>query len=146
MRTHFQWWVILWASVAACDAKGTGPGAATTPEPDAGDSVTPTCQVTNFTPSPGLEGCFNCMLQRCCEEMRACDGDPDCVYCTSAEGQLDTSERCVDPHTFSVYPNRRAFGACQVERCVSPCGAAGGSDCTPSNCASTCARYATGCR
>ncbi len=146
MRTHDRGWLILSVIMAACDAKGAGPSAPApaTSEPDS--SVAPMCAVTSFTPSPGLEGCFNCMLERCCDELRACDSDPDCVYCTSAEGQLDTSERCVDPHTFSVYPNRRAFGACQVERCVSPCGAAGGSNCTPSNCAPSCARYSSGCR
>lgn len=145
MRTHNLWWITL-SVCAACNAASTTPGAPSGSATDGGGAVTPMCSVVNFTPSPGLENCFDCMLERCCDAVRACDGDPDCVYCTSAEGQIDTSERCVDPHTFSVYPNRRAFGACQVDRCVSPCGAAGGANCTPSSCTPSCARYATGCR
>lgn len=131
--------------LAGCGADG----ASSSTDRDSGATPTPdvaVCPVTNFTPSPGLEGCFNCMAERCCADLQACDQDPDCVYCTSLEGRLDTSERCVDPSTFSVYPHRKAFGACQTEQCVSPCGATGGTDCTPSNCSPSCLRYSSGCR
>ncbi|MBK7197386.1 MAG: hypothetical protein IPH80_33460 [Myxococcales bacterium] len=86
---------------------GGDPGGGGAAPTGAGGLGSAACPLTTIGPSPGLEGCYDCMLEKCCAEVQACDGDPDCVYCTSAEGQIDSSERCVDPSTFSVYPNRR---------------------------------------
>ncbi len=120
---------------------GGDPGGGAVAAPTAGG----VCPVANFTPSPGLEGCFDCMMERCCAEVQACDRDPDCVYCTSAEGQIDSSARCVDQATFQVHPNRRAYADCQTNQCVTTCGATG-HNCTPSSCSRSCPDYATGCR
>ena len=124
---------------------GGDPGGGGAAPPGAGGLGSAACPLTTIGPSPGLEGCYDCMLEKCCAEVQACDGDPDCVYCTSAEGQIDSSERCVDPSTFSVYPNRRGFADCQVNQCVSPCGAVGGANCTPQSCTPSCPNYGSGC-
>ncbi len=148
MNTFRSVLVAALVTVAACgpsnppNDSGSNPDNGSIPDNDSGGA---TCMQTNFTPSVGLESCFDCMMQNCCAEVQACDTDPDCVYCTSAAGQIDSSERCVDPRTFMVYPNRRAFGQCQVDRCVSSCGATG-SNCTPSTCTRSCPGYARGCR
>lgn len=144
----FVWAVWIVGSSVACSSSPSGPtstGGADSGGEDQGTADVATCTVTNFSPSPGLEGCFDCMMEKCCAEVQACDQDPDCVYCTSLEGRLDTTERCVDPSTFSVYPKRKAFGACQTDRCVSPCGAPGGTNCTPSHCTPSCPRHSSGC-
>ena len=102
------------------------------------------CPVTNFAAEPGLESCFACMLTECCAEVQACDSDPDCVFCE--DNPIDSSERCVDPRTFTVYPNRRAVADCQTERCVPPCGVDGGSSCTPGDCAASCFNFDRNCQ
>ena len=135
---------------SGCSSDDGGGGVDTTTAtnntPDvAGDDV-PTvgqCQLTNIT-SATTESCYNCMITRCCAEMQACDQDEDCVFCI--DNPIDSSERCVDPSTFSVYPNRKNLGTCQTEKCVPPCGADGGSDCTPTDCAWYCPNHGSGCR
>lgn len=145
---------LLLALLGACSA-GTGGGGGNTVDVDGGGGGGGgsgnggggggTCATANFRASPGLEACFACMQQRCCDVLRACDGDETCRYCQSAEGRLDTS-RCVDPDTFMVYAPTAALARCQAEQCVSPCGVNGGTSCTPSNCAPSCAGYSRGCR
>lgn len=100
------------------------------------------CELTHIL-SATTESCYNCMITRCCAQMQACDQDEDCVFCI--DNPIDSSERCVDPSTFSVYPNRANLGACQTDECVPPCGADGGSSCSPSDCAWYCANHGSGC-
>lgn len=145
-------WPLLAALVAlACTSRGATGGPAPDAQAPAPDAQEPAdtgggaaaCTLTNIT-SATTQSCYDCMRERCCAEMQACDNDPDCVFCI--DNPIDSSERCVDPNTFMVYPNRRAIGACQTERCVPPCGASGGSRCVPGDCVPSCYNYSRNCR
>lgn len=141
--------VVVCGSVAGCSSSsGGGGGGGTTPSPSsspstAGSGAAAACTLANIT-SATTASCFDCMRERCCAQMQACDKDPDCLYCI--ENPVDTSARCVDPSTFSVYPNNKNLGTCQSDQCVPPCGVPGGSSCSPSDCPPSCANYKSGCR
>ena len=127
-------------------ASGADPGSEGGAAPTGGDSgiAGPAqCELTYLTTAT-TETCFNCMASECCAEMQACDQDEDCLFCI--ENLIDSSERCVDPQTFSVYPNRKNLDTCQTDRCVPPCGVDGGSACIPGDCGPFCTRYSNGCR
>lgn len=128
----------LLCALTACTSSG---GTSNTTDGGGGG----TCTTANIVASPGLEGCFQCMQQRCCAELQACDGDDTCVHCSSTAGQTDTA-RCVDGTTFEYYPPSMALARCQTQNCVPPCGVSGGSTCTPGDCAATCSNFSVGCR
>jgi len=88
--------------------------------------------------------CFDCMREKCCAELQACDEDADCVYC--AGHVTDSSDRCVDPNTFTIYARQDAMNRCQTALCVPPCGVPGSSGCSPSNCHASCPNFSSGCR
>lgn len=140
--------VVSFSAIAACSSDDGGGGATDTGSTSGNDVTNEVqaigqCQLTNIT-SATTESCYNCMITSCCPEMQACDQDEDCLFCI--ENPIDSSERCVDPNTFSVYPNRKNLDTCQTEKCVPPCGADGGSDCTPGDCAWYCPNSGSGCR
>ncbi len=130
-----------WA--AGCSSTSSGGGTTPSTSPSATATGAAACALANIT-SATTAACYDCMRERCCAEMQACDKDPDCLYCI--DNPLDTSERCVDPSTFSVRPNRKNLDACQTDKCVPPCGAKGGSRCVPGDCVAACANYNSGCR
>ncbi|MBK6463300.1 MAG: hypothetical protein IPF92_20180 [Myxococcales bacterium] len=132
------------AWVAGCSSTTNGGGGGGSPSPStSGTSGAAACSLANIT-SATTAGCFDCMRERCCAEMQACDKDPDCLFCI--DNPIDTSARCVDPATFSVYPNRKNLGTCQTDKCVPPCGVSGNTRCDPSDCPPSCANYSRGCR
>lgn len=149
MGSGARWVRAVSLALAACGlaagCSSTTSGGGTTPSPSASATATgaAACALTNIT-SATTTACYDCMRERCCAEMQACDKDPDCLYCI--ENPTDTSARCVDPSTFSVHPNNKNLGACQNDKCVPPCGVPGGSSCSPSDCPPSCANYKSGCR
>ncbi len=108
-------------------------------DPDTGAA---SCELTNIIPSPGLEGCFDCMTAMCCMQLQLCDQTQRCIDCLA--DPLDT-EACVDPETFQSYPEYAGFASCQSQLCVPPCGLDGGSTCTAGDCAPECPNYESGC-
>lgn len=122
-----------------CGSETTTPGPGRAGGSGGGGGACPLTAITSAT----TQECYDCMLEKCCAEMTACDQDADCVYCVG--DPTDTSERCIDPNTFATYEKQTALNGCQRDLCVPPCGVPGGSGCSRSNCHSGCPNFATGC-
>jgi hypothetical protein len=105
----------------------------------------PTCELVNIVPSPGLDACFDCMAQACCEALQICDGDERCLACMA--DPVNNADACTEqtPEAFETYGPFADLAACQSSFCVPPCGVSGETACTRDDCPPSCAGYANGC-